>query len=740
MSGRTLIVELLTEELPPKALPRLSAAFADGIVNGLRTRGFLDAGSTVERYATPRRLAVKIGDVSAMSPDESTREKLVPASVGLDAAGKPTVAFRKAAAKRGREALVDAWPNSNDGPDRFVIESDGKADAIFFYTVAKGSALTTGLQSALADTIAALPIPKVMTYQRPDGSDQKFVRPAHRLLALHGTDVVQVSALGLDAGRDTEGHRFQGTRAITLDDASEYPRRLQTEGRVIASFDERRSAIEAALQAKASSLGAALQPDDAYAALLDEVTALTENPAIYAGTFDAEFLDVPQECLILTMRTNQKYFPLFDASGKLRRDFLIVSNMQLADPSRVIQGNERVVRPRLADAKFFFDQDRRTKLADRVAKLGSVVYHNKLGTQLQRVERMQKLANRIAAAIGADAGLAQHAAALAKADLVTDMVGEFPELQGIMGRYYALHDGEPAEVADAIEQHYRPKFAGDALPETPVAVAVALADKLDTLVGIYGIGLIPTGDKDAFGLRRHAVGVLRILIERKLPVELTSLLAMAAERFPPGVLSPKVVNDLHGFMLERLRGMLREQGYSANEVEAVLSQMPTRIDLVPARLAAVREFGTLPEAAALASANKRIQNILRKSDAESGTGAASVTASDAAAGTPAGAPGGAPTIAASNAVIDPALIAEGAEKKLNAALVAAEPGVGAHLAAGRYTPALKALAALRGDVDAFFDQVMVNADDPRLRANRHALLRRLGALMNQVADISKLAA
>lgn len=713
----TLVVELLTEELPPKALPRLSGAFADGIATALRSGGFLGDDSTVERFATPRRLAVKITGVAAMSPDLPQRDKVLPLSVAIDAGGKPTVAFRKALAKRGREALADRWPDATDGSDRLARESDGKVDAIFLYSVAKGSALAAGLQSAIDSTLAALPIPKVMTYQRPDGSDQKFVRPAHRLVALHGGDVVPVTALGLDAGRVTDGHRFQGARAIELAGAQDYPRRLQDEGRVIASFDERRATIEQALNARADALGATLIHDDAYTALLDEVTALVENPAIYAGTFGAEFLEVPQECLILTMRTNQKYFPLFDAAGKLRRDFLIVSNMRLDDPWRIVQGNERVIRPRLADAKFFYDQDRKVKLADRVAKLGSVVYHNKLGTQLQRVERLQKLATKIAVATGANAGLAQHAAALAKADLVTDMVGEFPELQGTMGRYYALHDHEPGEVADAIEQHYRPRFAGDALPENPVAVAVALADKLDTLVGIYGIGLVPTGDKDAFGLRRHAVGVLRILIEKTLPIELTALLAMATERFPPGLLSATVVADLHGFMLERLRGMLREQGYSANEVEAVLSQMPTRIDLVPARLAAVREFGALPEAIALASANKRIQNILKKSEGEAGAGGQHGTRD-----------------------VDTALMSEDAEKRLNAALLAAEPGIGADLAAGRYTPALKALAGLRGDVDAFFDQVMVNAEDPKLRANRHALLRRLGMLMNQVADISKLAA
>jgi glycyl-tRNA synthetase beta chain len=525
---------------------------------------------------------------------------------------------------------------------------------------------------------------------------------------LHGTQVIPVSILGLAADRITEGHRFQGLRTIELADADEYEARLADVGKVVAGFESRRNAIEAQLQDAAAKLDADLQPDAVYAALLDEVTALTENPAVYVGRFEKEFLGVPQECLILTMRTNQKYFPLFDRAGKLRQEFLIVSNMRLADPGKVITGNERVIRPRLADAKFFFDQDRKTKLVDRLGRLGSVVYHNKLGSQMQRIERIQLLSAQIAKLIGADPALAQHAAALAKADLVTDMVGEFPELQGIMGRYYALHDGEPVEVADAIEQHYRPKFAGDKLPEGRIAICVALADKLDTLAGIYGIGLVPTGDRDAYGLRRHALGVLRILIEHNLPIDLPAVLQMAASHFFHDLLSKTTVADLHGFILERLRGLLRDGGYTANEVEAVLSQMPARIDQVPARLAAVREFSALPEAEALAAANKRIQNILKKAD----------------------------TV---RAEVDPSLFAEDAERALHRALSDAEPAVGRELDAGRYTEALKALAGLRGAVDTFFDKVLVNAEDLAVRANRLALLDRLGLLMNRVADISKLA-
>ncbi|MEP6702069.1 MAG: glycine--tRNA ligase subunit beta, partial [Betaproteobacteria bacterium] len=654
MMGETasLLVELLTEELPPKALKTLGEEFGNLIWNAL-IKAQLASRTGRVTYATPRRLAVLIDDVATRAADREVAVKLMPAKVAFDAGGGPTMALKKRLEKEG--CALDAL-------ERRV--EDG-VENVYANRRLLGVTLAQGLQSALDDAIARLPIPKVMTYQRADGSDQKFVRPAHRLVALHGAEVVPVTVLGLVADRITEGHRFQGARTIVLADATEYEKRLSDEGKVVVGFDTRRDAIEGRLRTEASKLDADLQADSAYAALLDEVTALTENPAVYVGRFEREFLEVPQECLILTMRTNQKYFPLFDRQGKLRQEFLIVSNMKLDAPGRIITGNERVIRPRLADAKFFYDQDRKTKLVDRLGRLGSVVYHNKLGTQIQRIERLQILSAQIARLIGADPALATHAAALAKADLVTDMVGEFPELQGIMGRYYALNDGEPAEVADAIEQHYRPKFAGDKLPEGKVAICVALADKIDTLVGIYGIGLVPTGDKDAFGLRRHALGTLRILIEHGLPIDLPAVLRLAEAHFFNDLLSKTTVPDLHLFMLERLRGLLREQGYTANEVEAVLSQLPGRIDQVPARLAAVREFGALPEAAALAAANKRIQNILKKA---------------AAAGTQP----------------DEGLFAEDAEHDLHRALMAAEPVVERELAEGHYTAALKALAALRG--------------------------------------------
>lgn len=730
MKTQTLLVELLTEELPPKALARLGAAFAEGIREGLKSRQFLSDDSVCTSYATPRRLAVRITRVVGKSPDVKEREKILPVSVAFGPDGQPTPTLNKKLAAKGWSHLT---------PADFERVPDGKAESLFYSYVAAGSELAAGLMAVLKDTVEKLPIPKVMTYQRPDGSDQKFVRPAHRLVALHGADIVPVSVLGLDAGRITEGHRFQGERTITLANADDYASKLAGAGKVIASFTERQAHIAAQLEAAAARLDADLQPDAVYDALLDEVTALTENPAVYVGEFEREFLEVPQECLILTMRTNQKYFPLFDRQGKLRQQFLIVSNMKLDDPKWVVHGNERVVRPRLADAKFFFDQDRKIKLSDRVGGLTYVVYHNLLGTQFERSVRLKRLAAHIADKLGWDVDAAQRAAVLAKADLLTEMVGEFPELQGIMGRYYALYDGEPPNVADAIEQHYWPRFSGDRLPDGPAAICVALADKLETLVGIFGYVQKPSGDRDQYGLRRNTLGILRILMECGIPLNVRRLIGEAADLFSlteigdawvetrraedirrfgsPAMgygsttrnrISNDAIEDIFAFMLERLRGLLREQGYTANEIEAVLSQMPTRIDLVPARLAAVREFSALPEAAALAAANKRIQNILKKADV---------------VGTQ----------------IDPGLFSDAAERSLHGALLAAEPLVGAELAAGRYTTALKSLAGLRGEVDAFFEQVLVNADDLKVRANRLALLNRLGGLMNRVADISKLA-
>jgi glycyl-tRNA synthetase beta chain len=623
-----------------------------------------------------------------------------------------TKAFRKKLESMGRGSLADQWPEKRLGSDEWSIENDGKVDAVFLSSLAAGQPLQRGLEEALDAAIAALPIPKVMSYassQSPFGrNDVKFVRPAHRLLALHGTEVVPLSCerLRLDAGRITAGHRFLSRGDIEVASADAYEETLEAEGKVVPSFAERRARIVADLD-RAAQGAEVIRPD----ALLDEVTSLVEWPAVYAGTFDAAFLAVPQECLILTMQQNQKYFALKGRDGRLANRFLVVSNLATTDPAAIVQGNERVLRARLADAKFFYDQDRKQRLESRVPKLASIVYHNKLGTLGARVLRIEKLAAAIATGLGADAAQAERAARLAKADLVTDMVGEFPELQGLMGRYYAQHDGEPEAVARAIEQHYWPKFAGDALPEDGVAQAVALADKLEALTGLFGIGAQPTGDKDPFGLRRAALGVLRILIERRIALPLDRLLGMAFDAFA-GVAGMRDARaELADFIYDRLRGYLREQGYSANQIAAVVDSRPNDIHLVPSRLAAVQSFEALPEAETLAAANKRIINILRKAEAEAQAAHA----------------------------VDRARLAAGAEHDLYAVFEKLGPMVETRCASGDYAGALVALATAKPAVDKFFDDVMVMAEDPGVRANRLALLRGVASTMNRVADISKLA-
>jgi glycyl-tRNA synthetase beta chain len=694
----TLLVELLTEELPPKALARLGDAFAEGIAQRLAARDLIEGELSFERYATPRRLAVTIRNVRDVAPEKHVREKVLPVSVALDKDGQPTAPLAKKLA-----ALGFADFSVSD----LERASDGKAEAFFLRYTAPGATLAEGLQAALDETltVSKLPIPKVMTYQRPDGTNIQFVRPAQRLTALHGEQVVPVTALGIDSDDTTLGHRFLSEGFVQIQHADTYAETLRHKGHVVASFADRKETIRTHLLAQAEG-DQVVMPD----ALLDEVTSLVEWPVVYTCRFEDEFLQVPQECLILTMQTNQKYFALTDANGKLRSRFLIVSNIETATPGDIIEGNERVVRPRLADAKFFFEQDKKKPLADRVPLLANVVYHNKLGSALQRVERVEALAGAIATLIGADVALARRAALLAKADLITDMVGEFPELQGTMGTYYARHDGEPEEVALACSEHYQPRFSGDALPATATGTVVALADKLETLVGIWGIGLQPTGEKDPFALRRHALGVLRILVEKQLPVDLVELLRTTYAQFAAVPNVADSTQAIYDFCMDRLRGLLRERGYSAGEIDAVLALNPTRLDDIVARLDAVREFSALNEAASLAAANKRISNILKKSD---------------------GAPAGG---------VQVNLLQEAAEKALYAQLQQVAPRVQSQLAAHDYTGALTALAALREPVDTFFNDVMVNAEDPALRANRLALLGALHQQMNCVADISRLAA
>ncbi|ACC69598.1 glycine--tRNA ligase subunit beta [Paraburkholderia phymatum] len=692
----TLLVELLTEELPPKALARLGDAFAESIAQRLAARDLIEGELQFERYATPRRLAVTLKNVRNVAPEKHVREKVLPVSVALDANGQPTPPLAKKLAALGfPDFSVNDLERANDG----------KAEAFFLRYAAPGATLAEGLQAALDETLAKLPIPKVMTYQRPDGSNVQFVRPVHRLTVLHDKEIVPVTAFGIDADDTTLGHRFLSEGFVQIQHADHYAETLVHKGKVVPNFADRKEAIRTHLLAQANG-DQVVMPES----LLDEVTSLVEWPVVYACEFEDEFLQVPQECLILTMQTNQKYFALTDANGKLRSRFLIVSNIETKTPGEIVEGNERVVRPRLADAKFFFEQDKKRPLADRVPQLANVVYHNKLGSALQRVERVEALAGAIAAMIGADVALAKRGAHLSKADLLTDMVGEFPELQGTMGTYYARHDGEPEEVALACSEHYQPRFSGDALPSTATGTVVALADKLETLVGIWGIGLQPTGEKDPFALRRHALGVLRILVEKQLPIDLVELLRAANAQFTNVPNVTDSTQAIYEFCIDRLRGQLRERGYSAGEVDAVLALNPTRFDDIVARLEAVREFAALAEAASLAAANKRISNILKKSEAASANG------------------------------VQITLLIEAAEKALHAQLEQVAPRVQSQLAEGEYTGALSALAALREPVDTFFNDVMVNAEDPALRANRLALLGALHQQMNCVADISRLAA
>ena len=702
MTTKNLLVELFVEELPPKALKKLGDAFAGVLFEQLKSQGLTTAESALTSFASPRRLAAHVTYVAAQAADKAVSQKLMPVAVGLDATGNATPALLKKLAALGADA------SSVAGLKR---APDGKAEALFYDSLVKGATLAEGLQKALLDAIAKLPIPKVMTYQLADGwSDVKFVRPAHGLVALHGSEVVAIEALGLKSGNTTHGHRFEAAvDPVVLQHADSYAATLAKDGAVIASFADRRAEIVRQLATAASNIGGGVTAIDDDA-LLDEVTALVERPNVLVCEFEKEFLDVPQECLILTMKANQKYFPLLDSSGKLTNKFLVVSNISPKDASYVIGGNERVVRPRLADAKFFFDQDRKKTLQSRVEGLGKVVYHNKLGTQGERVERVRAIAKAIGQQLGGDilAAKADQAAQLAKTDLVTDMVGEFPELQGTMGRYYALNDGLSADVADAIEDHYKPRFAGDDLPRNDVGVVVALADKLETLVGMFGIGNLPTGDKDPFALRRHALGVARMLVERDSQLQFHELTRTAFAAFPAALLQDQSV-ALDEFLIERLKGYLKDTGYSASEVDAAIyAQKLGSWFSIPKRLAAVRTFAALPEAPALAAANKRISNILKKGDAV-------------------------------DAHVSEVLLTEPAEIALHKAMSDVVPKANALFESGDYTASLQTLAALRAPVDDFFNGVMVNAEQLDLRLNRLGLLATLHAAMNRVADLSKLA-
>jgi glycyl-tRNA synthetase beta chain len=714
MTTQNLLVELFVEELPPKALNKLGAAFSGVLAEQLKAQGLAAADAVVTAFASPRRLAAHVTGVLAQAADKAVQQKLMPVAVGLDAAGNATPALLKKLQALGADV---SDPAAAVAALKRAPDASGKvgAEALFYDSVAQGASLQVGLQKALEEALAKLPIPKVMQYQLetdcelPGWSSVNFVRPAHSLIALHGSTVVPVKALGLTAGNSTQGHRFEAkVSPVVLPHADQYDEVLKRDGSVIASFAERRAEIVRQLQAAAAQVGQGARPIEDEA-LLDEVTALVERPNVLTCQFETEFLGVPQECLILTMKANQKYFPLIDASGKLTNRFLVVSNITPDDASFVIGGNERVVRPRLADAKFFFDQDRKKTLESRVEGLSKVVYHNKLGTQGERMARVCAIAKAIGQQVGGDllAKQAEQAARLAKTDLLTDMVGEFPELQGIMGGYYARHDGLTNEVADAIEDHYKPRFAGDELPRNNVGLVVALADKLETLVGMFGIGNVPTGDKDPFALRRHALGVIRMLIDKDVALGLPELLALSVPVFGDKIAGGS--DALIDFIYDRLAGSLREQGFSAQEVDAVMALRPARLGQVSQFLSAVRAFAALPESPALAAANKRIGNILKKAGEV-------------------------------DAHVNPALLQEDAEKNLYAVMQKFVPESEAQFKAGDYTASLQTLAALRAPVDAFFDDVMVNAEEMDLRLNRQGLLKSLHVAMNRVADLSRLAA
>ena len=701
----TLLIEVFTEELPPKSLRRLGDAFSDGIFAALKVAGLASESSKVISFATPRRLAVQVSNVLDQAPDYPIREKLLPTSIAFDAQGKATPPLLKKLASLGY-ADVDLGTLEKAG--------EGKNEALYLNVIAKGASLEQTAQTALEQTLNKLPIAKMMHYQvlQRDGqlADVEFARPAHRIIALHGNQTLNISSLGIDAGNQTEGHRFLAPGPLTISSADQYENDLQTKAKVIPSFHQRRAQIEAALL-KAAGTDLVLMPDS----LLDEVTALVEWPAIYECHFDQEFLEVPQECLILTMQTNQKYFALTDKQGRLRNRFLIVSNIETAKPEAIISGNERVVRPRLSDARFFFQQDQKRPLASRVADLGKVVYHNQLGSQLERTKRVQSLASNIAKKLNADEKLASRAAEIAKTDLLSDMVGEFPELQGIMGRYYATYDGENSEVAAACSEHYMPRFAGDTLPQTQTGTILAIADKLETLVGIWGVGLAPTGDKDPYALRRHALGICRLLLEKNLSLSLPELIELARAQFLQKDVQEKAnAAAIYEFIIDRLRAYLRDQSVSGKpftsaEIDAVLSQEPAQINDLIERLTALREFNALPEAAQLAAANKRISNILKK------------TTTDI------------PAKCSSKLLQIPA------EATLNKTLEEITPALNEAYKQRQYVDLLKALVALSAPIDQFFADVMVMDPNPELRDNRLALLQQLHQKMNLVADLGKLA-
>jgi glycyl-tRNA synthetase beta chain len=681
------LVEIGTEELPPLALRELETAFASSIEQSLH-----DAGLThtkLHSFATPRRLAVLVENLATVQPEQEIKRRGPPVSAAFDAAGQAT----RAATAFAQGCGVDVG--------KLTRVREGKGDFLYFSGRKPGAAAETLLPTIVQTALDALPIPKRMRW---GAGEAEFVRPVHWLVLMLGSRVIPARLLDTESGNTTRGHRFHAPQPILLAAPSDYARRLESEGKVLADFAARRERVRTEVL-RAAGLGQPLLDDE----LLDEVTALVEWPVGIAGAFDAEFLKLPREVLIATLQEHQRYFPLQDARGELRSGFITVSNIESRDPGKVRAGNERVVRPRLSDAAFFYAQDRKQSLSTRRAALDTVTFQAKLGSIGDKVRRVSALSAQLAQSLGADPKSATQIAELAKCDLVTGMVGEFPELQGTMGRYYALADGLPSEIADGIADHYLPRGAGDALPRSAAAICVALADRLDTLAGIFAMGQKPTGAKDPFGLRRAAIGVLRILLEKKLELNLDQVIDSATAAQP--VKSASAAAEVREFLRERLRGLLvaSERGVTTEMFDAVLAAAPRSPTDTAARLDALRDFLQRPEAASLAAANKRIANILKKS---------------------------APTTA--SGTIDSKLLREPAEAALFAALQKEESPITQAVAQGDYAAALTRLAGLRSVVDTFFDKVLVNDTDALLRANRHALLASLRALFTGIADLSLL--
>ena len=687
MTTQNFLVEIGTEELPPKALKTLATSFADNVEAELNQAGL--TFDKIEWFAAPRRLAVKVLNLSTQQPSKEIEKRGPAVSAAFDAEGKPTKAAEGWA--RGCGITVDQ-------AERIATD---KGEWLVHRAKIEGQPTKNLLNSIVANALAKLPIPKPMRWA---DKTVQFIRPVHTVTMLLGDELIEGEILGVENARTIRGHRFLGEKEFEIQHADQYPQLLREKGSVVADFNERKAEILAKSQAKATALGGVADIEES---LLEEVTSLVEYPNVLAAKFEERFLAVPAEALVYTMKGDQKYFPIYDKEGKLLPHFIFVSNINPEDPTAIIEGNEKVVRPRLTDAEFFFKTDLKQKLVDRLPRLETVLFQQQLGTLKDKTDRIEQLAGEIAKQIGADEAKAKRAGLLSKCDLMTNMVFEFTDTQGVMGMHYARHDGEDEEVAVALNEQYMPRFAGDELPKSLVASAVALADKFDTLTGIFGIGQAPKGSADPFALRRAALGVLRIIVEKNLPLDLEDLVKKSAALFGDKLTNQNVVADVVDFMLGRFRAWYQDEGIAVDVIQAVLARRPTRPADFDARVRAVSHFRTLDSAEALAAANKRVSNILAKADAAIGE-------------------------------INLTACVEPAEKALAEAVLALRTEVQPLIAKGDYTAVLDKLANLRVPVDSFFDNVMVNAEDPALRQNRLAILNTLQGLFLQVADISVL--